>query len=84
MLEVAHSILQRHRDDDLASKTFVLQEYMELSERHPERDYCELINRALANLTAAVQLHLNAELDAVGTLFFRLGESAKGEDKQKD
>ena len=57
---------------------------MELSERHPERDYCELINRALANLTAAVHIHLNAELDAVGTLFFATLGEAKGEHKQKD
>ena len=84
VLEAAKSILERHRDDDLAKKTFAVQEYLEMREHHPERSFSESLDRALADLTAAVHRHLNAELDAVGTLFFRLGESAKVEDKQKD
>jgi hypothetical protein len=70
VLEVAHSVLQR--DQVLTEKTLVLQEYLEISKMYPERDYREGFSKALADLTAAVHLHLNAELAAIGTLFRRL------------
>jgi uncharacterized protein with gpF-like domain len=59
ILDVAHSILQRHRDPDLADKIFIAQEYLEMSKMHPEWDYCELLNRAHADLISAV--HLRSE-----------------------
>ena len=68
VLEVALSILQRHHDDDLAEKTLVMQKYFEMSKTHPERDYRKVLGKALADLTDVVQLHLNAELEAVATL----------------
>ena len=74
VLEVALSILQRHRDEDLAEKTSAVHEYLEMSKRHSERDYREVLNKALADLTGAVHLHLNAELAAVATLLGRLSD----------
>jgi len=69
VLEVAKSILRRHQDTELAQKLFVMQEYLEISPMHPERDYSEALQNALADLTAAVQLHLNTELEAMISLF---------------
>jgi NTP pyrophosphatase (non-canonical NTP hydrolase) len=75
VIEVAAAILQRHRDEDLAKKVFVMRGCLEMSQMHPERDYQERLNKALADLTAAVHLHLNVELHAVATLFARLAET---------
>ena len=75
VLEVANTILQRHDDEHLATKILIMQGFLEMSQRYPERDYRASIDRALAELTGAVNLHLNAELHAVGTLFARLGEN---------
>ena len=80
VLEVAQSILRRHQDDDLAEKAFVLQEFWELQKRNPELDTREALNNALADLTAAVHLHLNAELAAVTTAFDKLYPTS-GEDR---
>ena len=62
VLEVALSILQRHRDEHLAKKTLIMQGFLEMSQRYPEQDYRASIQRALAELTGAVHLHLNGEL----------------------
>ena len=62
VLEVAETILERHRDEHLSKKTLIMQGFLEMSERYPERDYRTSIGRALAELTGAVHLHLNAEL----------------------
>jgi hypothetical protein len=84
VLEVASSILQRHRDEDLAKKTFVMRGYLEMSKMHPERDYREALNKALADLTGAVHLHLNAELHAVAFLFARLGETTAAQTRRQE
>jgi hypothetical protein len=75
VLEVATSILQRHQNEHLGKKTLIMQGFLEMSQRYPERDYRATIDRALAELTDAVHLHLNAELHTVTTLFARLGET---------
>jgi hypothetical protein len=62
VLEVATSILQRHRDEHLSKKTLILQGFLDMSQRYPERDYRASIDRALVELTGAIHLHLNAEL----------------------
>ena len=46
VLDVAQSILQRHRDQSLADKAFTMQEYLEMSKMHPEWNYRELLNKA--------------------------------------
>jgi hypothetical protein len=78
VLEMASSILQRHRDDHLAKKTLLMQGFLEMSQHYPERNYNATINMALARLVDAVHLHLNAELHIVSTLFARLGTAAAG------
>ena len=72
ILDVAHSILERHRDQDLADKTFTVQEYLEMSTTHSEWNYRELLNKAYADLIDAVHLRLNAELAAITARFGRL------------
>jgi hypothetical protein len=72
VLEVANTILRRHQNDELVQKTFLLQGYLEMSRTYPERDYNEVLHKALADLTAAVHLHLNSELHAITSLFGRL------------
>jgi len=72
VLEVAHSILRRHQDHDLAQKTFVMQEYLDLQRKRPGLDCREPLHTALADLTAAVHRHLNAEVEAVVTMFTSL------------
>jgi hypothetical protein len=72
ILEVAHIILQRRRDQDLAQKTFTVQEYLEISKRHAEWDYNELLHKALADLTSTLHLRLNAELQVISSLLARL------------
>ena len=67
VLEVALSILQRHRDEHLAKKMLIMQGFLKMTQRHSDRDYRASIERALAELTGAVHLHLNAELHAVAT-----------------
>jgi hypothetical protein len=69
VLEVADSILRRHQDAELAQKMFVMRGYLEMSRMYPERDYNEALHKALADLTAVVHLHLNAELQAIANLF---------------
>ena len=71
VLEVATSILQRHRDEHLGKKTLIMQGFLEMSQRYPERDYRASMDRALAELTGAVHLHLNAELDTKYGKFLR-------------
>ena len=72
LLEVALSILRRHHDRDLARKTLAVQKYLEMSKKYPKRDYRVELNKALRNLTAAVHIHLNSELEAVAKLLGRL------------
>ena len=72
LLEVAFSILQRHHDRDLAKKTIAMQKYLEMSKKYPKRESREAMNRALRDLTAAVHIHLNSELEAVAQLLGRL------------
>src|SRR5438132_1646734 len=69
LLEVALSILQRRHDRDLAQKTLTMQEYLEMSKTHPERDCREGLSKALADLRSAVYFHLNADLEAAATLW---------------
>jgi hypothetical protein len=80
ILDVAHSILERHRDQDLADKTFTMQEYLEMSKMHPEWNYRELISKAHANLIDAVHLRMNAELAAITALFARLSSNHRGKE----
>ena len=82
VLEVASSILQRHRDEDLAKKTFVMRGYLEMSKMHPERDYCDALNKALADLTGAVHLHLNAELHAINSIIVETCHDSNGTDQE--
>ena len=49
VLEVASSILRRHRDDELVQKMFLLQGYLEMSRMYPERDCNEVLHKALAD-----------------------------------
>jgi hypothetical protein len=72
VLEVANAILRRHHDNELIQKMLLLQEYLEMSRTYPERDCQEAVHKALADLTAAVHLHLNSELQAISSLFWRL------------
>jgi hypothetical protein len=72
LLEVAFSILERHHDRDLARKTIAMQKYLEIGKRHPNRGSREAMNRALRDLTAAVHIQLNSELEAVAQLLGRL------------
>jgi hypothetical protein len=61
VLEVARTIMQCRHDRDLIDKVTVLQGYLELSEISPNRDYGPLLHRALIEVTAAVNIHLEAE-----------------------
>ena len=72
ILEVAHCILQRRRDQDLAQKTFTVQEYLGMNKRHAECDYRQLLDNALVDLTSALHLRLNAELQVINSLYARL------------
>ena len=72
LLEVALSILRRHHDRDLAKKTLAMQKYLEMAKKYPDRDYRAALNKALRDLTAAVHIHLNSELEAVVKLLGRL------------
>ena len=78
VLEIARSIVKRH-DDHLTKKMIIMQGFLELSERYPERDYSSSINRALAELIGAVHLHLNAEPHEVTAVFARLSETTPGQ-----
>ena len=64
LLEVAHSILKRHHDEELARKTFVMSGYLDMSITHRDRDYREALERAFADLSAVVRFHLDAEVEA--------------------
>ena len=83
VLEVALNILQRHRDDDLSQKLFVVQQYLEMSARYPEGKYREGLNKGISDLTSAVHRHLNSELHAAATLLIRLSEAAHAQDRPK-
>ena len=72
LLEVALSFLRRHHDRDLAKKTLAMQKYLEMTKKYPDRDYRTALNKALRDLTAAVHIHLNSELEAVVKLLGRL------------
>jgi hypothetical protein len=82
LLEVAFSILENHRDDDLSQKLFVMQQYLEISDRYPEGKYREGLKKSIADLTSAVHRHLNDELHAAATLFIRFNKSVQAQDKQ--
>ena len=84
VLEVALGILQRHRDDDLSQKTFVMQQYLEISERYPEGNYREGLNKALSDLTSAVRHHLNKKLHAAGYTVRETVRSCTGSRKTQD
>jgi hypothetical protein len=71
ILEVANSILHRHHDHELAQKTFVLQQYLEVSRTLPGDDYSGMIQKGLDDLTATVHLHLKVELEAAASAFDR-------------
>ena len=45
-----------------------MQKYLEMSKKYPKRDYRVALNKALRDLTAAVHIHLNSELEAVAKL----------------
>ena len=49
-----------------------MQKYLEMTKKYPERDYRTALNKALRDLTAAVHIHLNSELEAVVKLLGRL------------
>jgi hypothetical protein len=61
VLEVALSILERASDEHLARKALIMQGFLEMSQRYPERDYRATLNRALADLTDAVSQHLSGD-----------------------
>ena len=62
ILELAHMILRRHRDHDLAQKIMTLQGYLELTRLYPDRSYDDVIPKAFDELlTALVDFHLNGE-----------------------
>jgi hypothetical protein len=82
VLEVAHTILSRHRDEHLAKKTLIMEGFLEMRQRYPERDYRLSIDKALAELTDAVHIHLNAELHAAAALFGKLGKAGNIKDGQ--
>ena len=68
ILELARTILRRHRNHDLAQKIMVLQGYLELSRMKPDRRYDDLIRKAFHKLlTALVDFHLNEKPG--GTVF---------------
>ena len=69
LLEVALSILQRRHDRDLAQKVLTMQDYLEISKTHPERENREGLSKALADLRGAVYFHLNADLETAATLW---------------
>jgi hypothetical protein len=69
VLEVANSILRRHRDDELNRQKLRLESYLELNPVHRGGDYDEIVQVALSDLTAAVHLHLNGEVQATGSPF---------------
>ena len=63
LLELAHKILCRTRDQDLIQKVSLLQDYLELSRTNPDRSYDDIVPKTLDELTALVHLHLNGEVD---------------------
>jgi len=69
LLEVALSILERHHDRDLARKTLALRDVLETSRKRVDLDCRETLSKALADLTGAVQDHLDIELAAVVELW---------------
>ena len=79
VLKVALGILERNCDEHLAKKTLMVQGYLEISQRYPERDYHVSLNKALADLTAAIHLHLNTELNEVATISTRLGQAGQSQ-----
>lgn len=78
ILKLAHDMLQRYRDQDLADKTLTVQEYLEMSRVHPEWDYRDLLANAHADLVGAVHLRLNVELAVAGAQLLNLSSSHAG------
>src|SRR2546427_11548565 len=54
-LKVAHDMLRRDHDPELASKIMVLEGYLELSRMNPDRSYDDRIRKAFDDLMPRVQ-----------------------------
>ena len=73
VLEAANSILLRHPDLQLSCQKLRLESCLGIPPVDRTPGYNRTLQKAAADLTATVQLHLNSEVEAVGRLFF-LGE----------
>jgi len=54
-LKVAHDMLRRDRDPELASKIMVLEGYLELRRMNPDRSYDDRIRKAFNDLMSRLQ-----------------------------
>ncbi|PYS04912.1 MAG: hypothetical protein DMG16_01205 [Acidobacteria bacterium] len=55
-LKVAHDMLRRDRDPELASKIMVLEGYLELRRMNPDRSYDDRIRKAFNDLMSRLQV----------------------------
>jgi len=62
ILEIADAILKRSRDHNFVQKVTILRGYLEMHHMFPDRDYRAVLSKTLADVAAAVHLHLNGEL----------------------
>jgi len=62
ILEIADALLNRSREHGFVQKVTILRGYLEMHRMFPDRDYRAVLSKALAEVTAAVHLHLNSEL----------------------
>lgn len=62
ILEIADALLKRSREHSFVQKVTILSGYLEMHRMFPDRDYRAVLSKALAEVTAAVHLHLNSEL----------------------
>lgn len=61
ILEISDALLQRSRNHSFVQKVTVLRGYLEMHRMFPDRDYTNQLSKGLAEVTAAVHLHLNTE-----------------------
>jgi hypothetical protein len=63
ILEISDALLQRSRsrNHSFVQKVTVLRGYLEMHRMFPDRDYSNQLSKGLAEVTAAVHLHLNTE-----------------------
>src|SRR5437660_8080323 len=82
LLEVARTIVQGHRDQDLIEKVTLLQGYLDSSQMQPDQDYGPVVRKAITELTAAVHSHFRSpdvarDGQEISESNFRVGDRVK-------